>query len=109
VGIRFRSLDDVERAVAEVQAAGASGGELEGRVSVSWFRARKGKQPEIDARIDASPVFTDDDRSAFSDYGVQCFVRTDLCAAGLGTFGQLIELDYYFDPAFAEPPSYGSS
>jgi hypothetical protein len=109
VGLRFRSLDDVERAVEAVQAAGAPGGELEGRVSVSWFRARKGKRPEIDARMDASPVFGDDDRSAFSDYGVQCFVRTDLFAAGLLTFGQLIELDYYFDPAFAEPPSYGGS
>ena len=109
VGIRFRSLDDVERAVAAVQSAGAPGGELEGRVSVSWFRARKGKLPEIDARMEASPVFGDDDRSAFSDFGVQCFVRTNLFAAGLLTFGQLIELDYYFDPAFAEAPRYGGS
>ncbi len=77
-------------------------------MSVSWFRARRGKQPDIDARMDASAVFGDDDRSAFSDYGVQCFVRTNLFAAGLLTFGQLIELDYYFDPAFATPPRYGS-
>jgi len=54
-------------------------------------------------------VFGDDDRSAFSDFGVQCFVRTNLFAAGLLTFGQLIELDYYFDPAFATPPRYGSA
>jgi hypothetical protein len=58
--------------------------------------------------MDASPVFGADDRSAFSDYGVQCFVQTDLCAAGLLTLGQVIELDYYFDPAFAEPPRYGT-
>jgi hypothetical protein len=109
VGIRFRSLDDVERAVAALDAAGAPGGELEGRVSVTRFRARTGKDDAVDRRMDDSPVFADDDRHAFSDFGVQCFVQTDLVAAGLLTLGQIIELDYYFEPAFAQPPRYGAS
>ena len=105
-GIRFRSLDDVERAVAAIEIAGAPGGELEGRASVSRFRARAGRGEAIDQRMEESTVFDADDRPAFGDYAVQCFVKTDLVAAGIPALGQTIELDYYFDPAFDAPADY---
>jgi hypothetical protein len=55
----------------------------------------------------ASPLFTGDEHPAYADYWVQCFVKTDLFAAGILAFGQTIELDYVFEPFFAQPPEFG--
>jgi hypothetical protein len=107
VGIRYASFAALERAVLGVEAAAAPGGELEGRAVVTKFRARPGADADIDAAMDASPVFGPDDRPAFADYGVQCFVKTDLFAAGLLALGQTIELDYFFAPAFETMPDFG--
>jgi hypothetical protein len=107
VGIRYSTFDALERAVLAVETATAPGGELEGRASITKFRARSGLDAEIDAVMAATPIFGPDDRSAFVEYGVQCFVKTDLCAAGLLTLGQTIELDFAFPPAFEKLPSYG--
>jgi hypothetical protein len=39
---------------------------------------------------------------------VQIFVRTDLFAHGLLSFGQTIELDYVFEPFYSHlPPKFG--
>jgi hypothetical protein len=53
----------------------------------------------------ASPVFTDDDRPAFGDHIVQCFVRTDLF--GALTSASTIELDYAFAPFYGRIPTFG--
>lgn len=106
VGIRYSSLDALETAVKAVEVAAAPDGELSGRVSITKFRARTGLDPAIDERMKESSIFTDDDRPAFVDYGVQCFVKTDLFAAGLLALGQTVELDYYFEPAFDTLPSF---
>ena len=38
----------------------------------------------------------------------EIFVRTDLFAHGLLSFGQMIELDYVFEPFFSNlPPKFG--
>ena len=52
----------------------------------------------------ASPAFTGDEPRAFANYWIQCFVKTDLFGYGILAFGQTIELDYVFEPFFAEPP-----
>jgi hypothetical protein len=106
VGIRYASFGALERAVGDVEAAAAPGGELEGRVVLTKFRARAGLDPDIDALMESTPIFGPDDRPAFADYGVQCFVKTDLFAAGLLALGQTIELDYFFAPAFETMPDF---
>ena len=59
--------------------------------------------------METSPIFRDhdDDGTAFTDYGVQVFVRTDLCTTGLFALGQTFELDYYWAPAFDSMPDFG--
>jgi len=57
---------------------------------------------------EASPVFCEhDDGTAFTDYGVQVFVNTDVCTTGLFALGQTLELDYYWSPAFKRMPDFG--
>lgn len=109
VGIRYSSFEALERAVTAIETATAPGGELAGRASITKFKARAGLDPEIDAAMAASTIFDDDDRPAFTDYGVQCFVKTDLFAAGVIALGQTIELDYFFAPAFETVPDFGAA
>jgi hypothetical protein len=109
VGVRYDSFDALEGAVLALQSATAPGGALEGRAEVTRYRARKGQDPRIDAAMASSPVFGDDDvdGTSLADYGVQVFVKTDVCAAGLFAFGQTFELDYFWDPAFTTLPQFG--
>lgn len=109
LGIRYTSLDDLERVLAGLEAAAAPGGELHGRISVVKYRARPDKDAGVDARMAASPAFTGDERPAFADHWIQCFVRTDLCGFGVLAFGHTFELDYVFEPFFAAvPPVFGT-
>jgi hypothetical protein len=105
VGVKYESLDDLEATLAALDRHTAPGGPLEGRVTVTRFRARPGLDPDVDARMAASPVFTDDDRPAFGDHIVQCFVRTDLF--GALTSASTIELDYAFAPFYGRIPTFG--
>ncbi len=50
------------------------------------------KDPELEGRLEISGVFRPGDPGALSDALIQAFVRTDVCACGLISFGQLIEL-----------------
>jgi len=104
-GLKYASLDDLEAAVVALEAHAAPGGPLDGRVSVTRFRARPGLDGEVDARMAASPVFTDADRPAFGDHIVQVFVRTDLF--GALTSASTIELDYAFPPFYGRVPTFG--
>ena len=104
-GLKYESLDDLEATVLALQEHAAAGGPLEGRVTVTRYRARPGLDAEVDARMAASPVFTDQDRPAFGDHIVQVFVRTDLF--GALTSASTIELDYAFPPFFGRIPTFG--
>jgi hypothetical protein len=108
VGIRYASFEELERAVLALTEATAPGGALEGRAVVTKYRARAGQDDGIDAQMAASPIFRDNDEdgTSFADYGVQVFVKTDLCTTGLFALGQTIELDYFFEPAFATMPDF---
>lgn len=105
VGLKYASLDDLERAVLAVEDHAAAGGPLDGKVTVTRFRARPGLDPATDARMAASPVFTDGDRPAFGDHIVQVFVRTTLF--GALTSATTIELDYAFEPFYGRVPTFG--
>ena len=109
VGIRYASFEELERAVLALQDATAPGGALEGRAVVTKYRARAGQDEAIDAQMATSPIFRDHDEAgtSFADYGVQVFVKTDLCTTGLFAMGQTIELDYFFEPAFEHMPDFG--
>ena len=80
---------------------------MHGRVELTKYRARPDLDPAVDERMAASPMFTGDEPQAFANFWIQCFVKTDLFGYGILAFGQTIELDYVFEPFFAEPPSFG--
>ena len=105
--IRYRELEELEKVLRAVEADAAEGGPLHGRVELTKYRARPNLDPAVDERMAASPVFTGDEPQAFANYWIQCFVKTDLFGYGILAFGQTIELDYVFEPFFAEPPTFG--
>jgi hypothetical protein len=107
--IRYRELEELENVLRAVEADAAEGGPLHGRVELTKYRARPDLDPAVDERMAASPVFTGDEPQAFANYWIQCFVKTDLFGYGILAFGQTIELDFVFEPFFAEPPSFGRS
>jgi hypothetical protein len=108
VGIRYSSFAELERAVIALEQASATGGALAGRAVVTKYRPPAGMDAAIDDEIAASPIFRDrdDDGTSYVDYGVQVFVKTDLCTTGLFALGQTIELDYFFEPAFDAMPDF---
>jgi hypothetical protein len=105
--IRYRDLEALERALAAVETDAAADGPLHGRVELTKYRARPGLDAAVDQRMAASPAFTGDEHPAFADFWIQCFVKTDLFGYGILAFGQTIELDYIFEPFFAQPPKFG--
>jgi hypothetical protein len=94
--------------MASIARDAAPGGPLAGRVEVTRYRARPDLAAGVDERMARSPLFTPEDRPAFADHWVQCFVRTDLFGFGVVALGQTIELDYVFDEFFAAPPVFGT-
>jgi hypothetical protein len=107
IGLRYGSFDELERVLAAIERETEPGGAFAGRVEVVKYKARPGLDAELDRRIASSPVFRGDERPAFANYWVQCFVKTDLCGFGILALGQTFELDYVAEPFYAEPPSFG--
>jgi hypothetical protein len=50
--------------------------------------------PELAGRVSVSGVFRPGDPGSYTDTMVQAFVRTDVIASGLLTFGQHVELQW---------------
>jgi hypothetical protein len=78
-GIRFLDLERLESALERVAAAG-------------------NKDPDFVGRVALSGVFRPGESGSYSDTLVQAFVRTDVVASGLLTFGQHIELQWQQAP-----------
>jgi hypothetical protein len=95
VGMLLPSLEELERIVLDVQQRAETDPDLKGRVKVTLNRARRGN-PEVDARLDASPVYKDAERYAYGSNGVQAFIETDLLSSGLLGESLVLELDYVF-------------
>lgn len=100
VGFLMRSLETLEARIGAAQAAAAAMPELRGRVEFVFNRAKPG-DAEIDARMDASPLFKTATRHTFGRNGVQAFVRTDLITGGPLGDGVVLEFDYVF-PGYPE-------
>lgn len=108
IGFRYRTMEDLERVLTDLDRAAAPGGELEGRISVTKHCVRPGLDAEVDRRMAASRVFDGVDKPSFANHWIQCFVHTDLCGFGILAFGSTFELDFVFDPFFDAPPSFGT-
>lgn len=89
------SLEALEDMVLRLQSLSENDLELKDRIKVTVNRARPGT-PEIDKRMDASPVFGDVDRYTYGPNGVQIFVETDLLAGGPLGDNWVFEFDYVF-------------
>ncbi|HQS68186.1 MAG: hypothetical protein B7Y36_09330 [Novosphingobium sp. 28-62-57] len=94
-GLLMDSLEDLEAMVLNLQDLAANDPDLKGRLTIGMNRARPG-DAEIDARLDASPVFGQVKRYAYGAGGVQVFVETDLVCAGQLGESMVFEFDYVF-------------
>jgi hypothetical protein len=74
-GIRYPSVEALDAALERIEHVSETNPELAGRVSVSG-------------------VFRPGDPGSYTDTMVQAFVRTDVIASGLLTFGQHVELQW---------------
>lgn len=94
-GFLVQSLEELEKLVLTLQDFAANDPELKGRLNIGMNRARPGN-PEVDARLDASPVFGNCTRYAYGSAGVQVFVETDLVRSGQLGENMYFEFDYVF-------------
>jgi hypothetical protein len=89
------TLEQLEAMVQRIQKLAAEDPELKDRIKLTLNRAKPGT-PEVDARMDASPVFGDVTRYTYGRNGVQVFVETDLIAGGPLGDNWVFEFDYVF-------------
>lgn len=94
-GLLMDSLENLEAMVLNLQDLAANDPDLKGRITIGMNRARPG-DAQIDARLDASPVFGQVKRYAYGAGGVQVFVETDLVCAGQLGESMVFEFDYVF-------------
>jgi len=95
LGLLFDSLEAVEQAMSRVMDLSRSDPQLRGRINMELNRARPGT-PEVDRRLDASPLYGSVKRYAYGRNGVQAFIETDLLVSGPLGEGLVIEIDYVF-------------
>lgn len=89
------SLEELEDTVLKLRELNATDPDFKGRLNIGLNRARTGN-PEVDARLDASPVYGTCTRYAYGSNGVQAFVETDLFKSGPLGENMFFELDYVF-------------
>jgi len=94
-GFLVSSLEKLEAMVLQLRELASSDPELKGRIEIGMNRARRG-DAEVDARLDASPVFGSCERYAYGRNGVQVFVATDIVKAGQLGDRMFFEFDYVF-------------
>ena len=94
-GFLVSSLEDLEGIVLRLRGLNETDPLLKGRLNIGMNRARRGN-PEVDARLDVSPVFGSCSRFAYGSNGVQVFVGTDLVRSGQLGESMVFELDYVF-------------
>jgi len=95
VGILMHSLEALEETVLNLKRLAAVDPELKGRIKVVLNRSLPGT-PEVDARLDASPLYGGVTRRAYGRNGVQAFIETNILTSGPLGENLIIELDYVF-------------
>jgi hypothetical protein len=100
LGVLFQSLEQIEAIVETLSRLERQDPDFKGRLKITVNRAMPGT-PEIDARMDASPVFRGVARHPYGRHAIQAFVETDLLSAGPLGESLVIEMDYVF-PGYPE-------
>jgi hypothetical protein len=95
VGVLVDSLEALERTMLKLVDSAQTDPQLKGRMKIVLNRARRGT-PEVDRRLDESPLYGKVERYAYGRNGVQAFLETDLLVGGPLGDRLVIELDYVF-------------
>lgn len=94
-GTLLDSLEDLEQIFVALEDANRNDPELKGRLRLVYNRALPGN-PDVDARLDASPIYGDVTRYAYGKNGVQAFLETDILSSGVLGETMMLEFDYVF-------------
>lgn len=94
-GTLLDSLEDLEAMFGALEDANKNDPELKGRLNLVYNRALPGNR-EVDARLDASPIYGNVTRYAYGKNGVQAFLETDILASGVLGETMMLEFDYVF-------------
>ena len=95
IGVLLESLQELEQIVIQLQNDVKTDPKLRGRVRITFNRPRLG-DADVDAKLDASPIFGQVGRYGYGRNGVQVFVETDILVSGILNESLVIELDYVF-------------
>lgn len=95
VGFLVESLKELEERIIALKGLVDSDPDLKDRIKISMNRARPG-DAEVDARLDASPLFGPVTRYAYGSAGVQVFIETDVLKGGQLGDSIVLEFDYVF-------------
>ena len=98
-GTLLESLEDLETMFVALEDANQNDPELTGRLKLVYNRAQPGN-PDVDARLDASPIYGNVTRYAYGKNGVQAFLETDILSSGMLGETMMLEFDYVF-PGYA--------
>lgn len=98
-GTLLESLEDLEAMFLALEDANKNDPELQGRLKLVYNRALPGNA-EVDARLDASPIYGGVTRYAYGKNGVQAFLETDILSSGMLGETMMLEFDYVF-PGYA--------
>jgi hypothetical protein len=94
-GTLLESLEDLEAIFLALDDANRNDPEFKGRLKLVYNRGLPGT-PEVDARLDASPIYKDVTRFAYGKNGVQAFLETDILSSGMLGETMILEFDYIF-------------
>lgn len=94
-GFLMNSLEELEAIILDLREKAENDPDFKGRLNITLNRAMKG-DADVDARLDASPIYADTTRFAYGRRGVQAFIETDILRSGQLGDKMVIELDYVF-------------
>ncbi len=94
-GTLLESLEELEDIFLKLEDANENDPELKGRLRISYNRSLPGNA-EVDARLDASPIYGKVTRFAYGKNGVQAFLETDILSSGNLGQSMFLEFDYVF-------------
>jgi hypothetical protein len=94
-GTLMESFEELEQRFLALEEANRSDPELKGRLKITYNRGLK-SDAEVEARLDASPIYGQVRRFAYGRNGVQAFVETDILSSGTLGESMVLEFDYVF-------------
>lgn len=95
IGTLVESFEELEERFLALEEANRSDPELTGRLKITYNRALK-SDADVEARLNASPIYAEVDRFAYGRNGVQAFLETDILSSGTLGESAILEFDYVF-------------